>query len=138
MAIVLCGEIFWLLLIGVVHSRGAPTKEFLTALAALVLLVAVRCGISFALVLAPEYVMSRTLTRTRRWRYIELSSAQVVARPSRKPSRKIVFLTPRIGRPYRFMTLEEEPEIPSAFDVAVAEINTRIFVALMREPMGPS
>jgi hypothetical protein len=137
-AIVLCGEIFWLLLIGVVHSSGTPTREFLAALAALVLLIALRCAISFVLVLTPDHVTSRTLTRTRQWRYIELRSAQALARPARKPSRKVILLTPRVGRPCKFTTPGDEPESPSAFDPAVAEINARIFLALMDEPTALS
>jgi hypothetical protein len=134
----LCGEIFWLLLIGVVHASGAETREVLAALAALALLIAVRCGISFVLVLTPDHVISRTFTRTRRWRYTELRFAQASARPTRKPSRKVILLTSRIGRSYKFTTLEVESEALSAFDAAVAEINRRIFLALMDEPMAPS
>jgi hypothetical protein len=132
---VICGEIFWILLIALLHSRGA-TIGFLGAAATLALLVAVRCGFSFVLIVTPDHVMTRTFARTRRWRYVELNSADIMAKPLRKPSRKVVVLNPKVGRPYPFTTLEEDPVVPSEFDAAVSEINLRIFADLLQTPMG--
>jgi hypothetical protein len=126
-AIFVCGEIFWLLLIGLVHSDGVGTKLLLAVLSALVLLLAIRCGFSFVLVLTPEYVTTRTLTRTRRWRYEELRTAQLSAGSHRRSNRRVVTITPRLGCPHQFPIPEDDPESPSAFDAAVEEINTRIF-----------
>jgi hypothetical protein len=125
-AIVVSGEIFWLLLIGLMHSDGVGTKLLLGALSALVLLLAIRCGFSFVLVLTPEYVTTRTLTRTRRWHYQELRTAQLSAGSHRRSKRRVVMITPIIGCPYQFAIPEDDPGCPSAFDAAVEEINTRI------------
>jgi hypothetical protein len=136
--IVVCGEIFWLLLIGVVHSDGVTTKLLLAVLSALVLLLAIRCGVSFVLVLTPEYVMTRTLTRTRRWGYQELRSTHLSARSHRQSNRRVVMITPRLGCPYEFAIPEGDPDFPSAFDAAVEEINTRILFSDLQASLGSS
>jgi hypothetical protein len=128
-AIVACGELFWLLLIGVVHARDATTKNVVSALALLVLGIAIRAGFSFDLVLGHDAVTTRTLVRTRSWRYGELRSAELVEKPLRNSKRTLVMLNPVIGRPYRFTTLEEAPEPLSDFDAVIQETNIRIFEA---------
>jgi hypothetical protein len=52
--IVFCGEAFWLILIGVVHVHSAPDKEFLALVASLMLVIAIRSGFSYVLILEPE------------------------------------------------------------------------------------
>jgi len=111
-AIFVCGEIFWLLLIGLVHSDGVGTKLLLAALSALVLLLAIRCGFSFVLVLTPEYVTTRTLTRTRTWRYQELRTAQLSTGSHRRSNRRIVMITPRLGCPTNLPSPKSTPNVP--------------------------
>jgi len=137
-AIVVCGEIFWVLLIGVVHSAGVGSKLLLAALSALVLLLAIRCGFSFVLVLTPDHLTTRTLTRTRRWRYQELRTAQLSAGSHRRSHRRVVMIAPRRGRPYTFAISEGDPESASAFDAAIEEINTRILFSHLQATFVPS
>jgi len=137
-SIVVCGEIFWLLLIGVVHSAGVGSKLLLAALGALMLLLAIRCGFSFVLVLTPDHLTTRTPTRTRRWRYQELRTAQLSAGSHRRSDRRVVMIAPRRGRPYTFAISEGDPDSPSAFDAAVEEINTRILFSHLQATFVPS
>jgi hypothetical protein len=129
---------FWVLLIGVVHSTGVGTKLLLAVLSALVLLLAIRCGLSFVLVLTPEYLKARTLTRTRRWRYRELRMAQISAGSHGRSKRRVVMITPRRGCPYTFAISEGDSESPSAFDDAIEEINARISSSQLQELFAPS
>jgi hypothetical protein len=128
-AIVFCGEVFWLTLIGAIHVDGAASKEFLAVLAALALAAVIRASYSFVLVLEPDQMTMRTLTQTRSWRYCELRSVELMATPLRSPNRTLILLNLLGGRSYQFTTLEEAPEYSPEFDAAIAELNVRIFHA---------
>jgi hypothetical protein len=81
-AIVFCGEIFWLMLIGVIHFHSATDKESLALVASLMVILAIRSGFAYVLILEPHQLRAKTLTRTRLWRYSELRSAERVVAPS--------------------------------------------------------
>lgn len=137
LAIVVCGEILWLLLIGLVRSSG-PTKECFAVLTVIAFLVAVRCGFSFVLILTSDHVIARSAARTRRWRYSELRSALVVTTAERRTTRAAVVFIQNTGHPCKFTTLDVGRNGLSTFDAAVAEINTRIWVSMMRDSINPS
>jgi hypothetical protein len=126
-AIIVTAELLLVLLIGVVHSQGAP-KKVLASCALLALLAAMRSACGFVLVLGRHGVCMRTLTRTSYWRYHELQQARIVTRAD-IASREIVLIEPRNGHPSVVTRLEETPSVPSPFEGAVAEINARIMAA---------
>jgi hypothetical protein len=139
-AIVFCGEIFWLTLIGVIHLQSATDKASLALVAVLMVIVAVRSGFSYVLILEPDVLRAKTLTRTRSWRYSELRSADRVCATSAY-DRGCIILSPKVGKPYRFAIRSESPELPSFIDPLVGEINTRIvcaglFPAIVRHSAG--
>jgi hypothetical protein len=124
-AIVFCGETFWLMLIGMIHLHGATDKASLTLVASLMVILAIRSGFAYVLILEPHQLRAKTLTRTRLWRYSELRSAERVVAPSAH-DRGFIILSPKVGKPYRFAIRSELPELPSFIDPFVREINTRI------------
>ena len=124
--IVFFGEVFWLLLIGIVHIHSAPTRVSLALAASVVLAFAIRSGFSHVLILEPGRLTTRTLTRTRSWNYDELRSAERVSGTKTKCGRSFIVLQPKIGKSYSFKALSEEPDSTSLTERAVRETNARI------------
>ncbi len=133
-AIVACGEVFWLMLIGVVHLHRATDRAGLTLAALLVLVLAIRSGVSHVVILEPHRLWAKTLLRTRCWTYSELRSA-ATRTDGEGCGGCVVIVTPKVGKPFSFAVLPEPPEQPSFIDPFVDEINARIayaeFVAAM-------
>jgi hypothetical protein len=127
-AIVFCGEIFWLLLIGVVHLHGAADKGSLALLAFLMAILAMRSGFSYVLILEPQRLRARTLIRTKSWTYRELRSAQRTFAPGFS-NRGAIILSPKVGKPYTFAIRSESLTLPSYADHVVGEINFCIVCA---------
>jgi hypothetical protein len=125
-SIVFCGEVLWLLFIGIVHIHSGVSKGYLALIASLVLVIAIRSGISFVLILEPDRLTTRTLTRTRSWTYSELQSAEGVSGPKKMGNRSIIVLRPKIGEPYVFKALGEVSDSTSFTHPAVRQINARI------------
>jgi hypothetical protein len=124
--IVFCAEILLLLLIGTVHTHSAAARASLALAASVVLAFAVRSGYSYVLILEPFRVTARTLTHTRSWRYDELRSAEGFSGSKALFNHSFIVLQPKLGRPYSFTTLGEDPDMPSHITRVEQEINTRI------------
>ncbi len=131
----LCGEIFWLLLIGIVHIHSGASKGLLAVMASLVLTTTIRSGISFVLILEPDRITTRTLIRTRSWAYSELQSAEGVVSSEKMGRRSTIVLRPKIGKPFAFKTLGEASDATPLTHSAVQQINGRIFYSALIHPM---
>jgi len=132
-AIVFCGETFWLMLIGLIHLHSAADKASLALMASLTVILAIRAGFSYVLILEPHQLRAKTLSHTRLWRYSELCSAERVVTPSAR-DRGFIILSPKVGKPFRFDIRSVSPELSSSVDPLVGEINTRIVCASLFGP----
>jgi hypothetical protein len=123
--IVFSGELFCLLLIGVLHIHNAVPKASLAVSSSAVLALAIRAGFSHVLILEPQRVTARTLLRTRSWNYGDLRWAGVSG-TKRPNSRSFIVLELKTGKSYSFTAYSEQPDSPSLTARAAREINARI------------
>jgi hypothetical protein len=127
MTIVVCGQIFWLQLIGIAHIHSGSSRALFACGALGVFVIGVRAGFSYVLILEPHQLTSRSLTRTRSWKYSELRSAAAVVDTARARRHRSIVLTSKSGQLYKVTSFRDTPDSPHVIDAAVREINACIF-----------
>jgi hypothetical protein len=123
---VFCGEVFWLLLIGIVHIHNSASRASLAVTASVVLGLAIRAGFSHVLILEPARLTTRTLIRTRSWNYGDLRWAEEVSGLKKGTNRSVIVLQAKTGKSYSFKAFSEERDLPWLTARTVREINARI------------
>jgi hypothetical protein len=122
---VFCGEVFCLFLIGLVHLHSAAPRVTLAVSSLVVLVLAVRAGCSYMLVVEPGQLTTRSVIRTRSWNYGELLRAELSGSEAGSKGSFIV-LESKSGKRYSLKAFSQGPDSSSLTARTVREINARI------------